>query len=423
MNDVNDDVDRSESDRFGSDRSGAERFGSDQSEDGFDLFEGDSEDTGGRKKRKPRRKVVLLAILLVVLIGGGWGAYYGAGVYLGIGGYGNYGGDGESDVLVQVDNGATTRDIAEKLQSMDVVKTVRAFLNSSAGNAEVANVQPGYYVMKTHMSGDAAVTRLVAPTSRVGNVQIKAGEQLDDTKNPDNSTKPGILSEIAAASCVTLNGAKTCVSADDMHKAAETADPAKLGLADWAVPTVAKADPKHRLEGLIVSGVYDIRPGADAVTTLRSMLSQSAAKLSTLPQTSQDTGLSPYQVLTVASLIEREAITSDFTKVSRVIYNRLAQGIPMGDDSTINYVLDQPLLATSTADRQKPGAYNTYLNIGLTPTPISSPSQDALTAAQKPVDGPWLFFVKCDKAGNSCFAVTQAEQDANAAKAQAAGVF
>jgi UPF0755 protein len=390
--------------------------------DDLDLFESD-EETAGRKRGKPRRKTVLLAILLVVVIVGGWGAYYGAGVILGIGGYGNYGGDGDTDVLVQVDNGATTRDIAEKLQTEDVVRTVRAFLNASAGNTDVANVQPGFYVMKTHMSGSAAVTRLVAPTSRVGNVQIKAGEQLDDTKNPDNSVKPGILSEIATASCATLNGAKKCVSADDLRKAAQTADPAKLGLPDWAVPEVAKADPAHRLEGLIVSGVYDIRPGADAATTLKSVLSQSAAKLSTLPQTSQDTGMSPYQILTIASLIEREAITSDFTKVSRVIYNRLAQGIPMGDDSTINYVLDQPLLATPTADRNRPGPYNTYLNTGLTPTPISSPSQDALDAAQKPADGPWLFFVKCDKAGNSCFGVTQADQDANIAKAHAAGAF
>jgi UPF0755 protein len=106
-----------------------------------------------------------------------------------------------------------------------------------------------------------------------------------------------------------------------------------------------------------------------------------------------------------------------------VIYNRLAQGIPMGDDSTINYVLDQPLIRTSDENRAKPGPYNTYLNTGLTPTPISSPSPEAIAAAQKPADGPWLFFVKCDKDGNSCFAVTQAEQDANADKARAAGAY
>jgi UPF0755 protein len=388
----------------------------------LDLFDG-GEDTGGKKKAKKRRKPVLLVILLVVLIGGGWGAYYGAGVYLGIGSYGNYGGDGDSDVLVRVDNGATTRDIADMLQSQDVVRTVRAFLNASAGNAEIGNVQPGFYVMKTHMSGDAAVTRLIAPATRVGNVQIKAGTQLDDTKNPDNSTKPGILSQLAAASCVTLNGTKSCVTADDVKKAAQTADPTKLGIPSWAAPIVAKADPAHRLEGLIVSGVYDVKPGTDAVTLLRSVLSQSGAKLATLPQTSQDTGMTPYQILVIASLIEREAITTDFAKVSRVIYNRLAQGIPMGDDSTINYVLDQPLIRTSDENRAKAGPYNTYLNTGLTPTPISSPSPDAIAAAQKPADGPWLFFVKCDKDGNSCFAVTQAEQDENAHKAQAAGVF
>jgi UPF0755 protein len=387
----------------------------------LDLF--DSGEETGRRRPKPRRKLVLLAILLVVLVGGGWGAYYGAGVYLGVGGYGNYSGDGDSDVLVEVDNGATITDIAETLKSMDVVRTVRAFLNASAGNAEVGNVQPGFYVMKTHMSGEAAATRIVSAASRVGNVQIKAGTQLDDTKNPDNSTRPGILSQLAAASCVTLNGTKSCVSADDVKKAAQTADLTKLGIPSWAASAVAKADPPHRLEGLIVSGVYDVKPGTDAVTLLRSILTQSGAKLATLPQTSQDTGMSPYQILIIASLIEREAITSDFTKVSRVIYNRLAQGIPMGDDSTINYVLDQPLIRTSDENRAKPGPYNTYLNTGLTPTPISSPSPEAIAAAQKPADGPWLFFVKCDKQGNSCFAVTQAEQDANADKAKAAGAY
>lgn len=400
-----------------------DRDGVDQQHEDSDLDLFDSGEDTPAKRAKPRRKLILLAIVAVVLIGGGWGAYYGAGGYLGIGGYGNYGGDGDSDVLVQVDNGATITDIAETLRSKDVVRTVRAFLNASAGNAEVGNVQPGFYVMKTHMSGEAAVTRIVSAASRVGNVQIKAGTQLDDTKNPDNSVKPGILSQLASASCVTLNGDKKCVSADDVHKAAQTADLAKLGIPSWAVPDVSKAPPVNRLEGLIVSGVYDVRPGTDAVTLLRSVLSQSAAKLATLPQTSQDTGMTPYQILVIASLIEREAITSDFAKVSRVIYNRLAQGIPMGDDSTINYVLDQPLIRTSDENRDRPGPYNTYLNHGLTPTPISSPSQDALAAAQKPADGPWLFFVKCDKDGNSCFAVTQAEQDANADKAKAAGAF
>ncbi|EWM11754.1 endolytic transglycosylase MltG [Kutzneria sp. 744] len=400
-----------------------DRDGVDQQHEDSDLDLFDSGEDTPAKRAKPRRKLILLAIVAVVLIGGGWGAYYGAGAYLGIGGYGNYGGDGDSDVLVQVDNGATITDIAETLRSKDVVRTVRAFLNASAGNAEVGNVQPGFYVMKTHMSGEAAVTRIVSAASRVGNVQIKAGTQLDDTKNPDNSVKPGILSQLASASCVTLNGDKKCVSADDVHKAAQTADLAKLGIPSWAVPDVSKAPPVNRLEGLIVSGVYDVRPGTDAVTLLRSVLSQSAAKLATLPQTSQDTGMTPYQILVIASLIEREAITSDFAKVSRVIYNRLAQGIPMGDDSTINYVLDQPLIRTSDENRDRPGPYNTYLNHGLTPTPISSPSQDALAAAQKPADGPWLFFVKCDKDGNSCFAVTQAEQDANADKAKAAGAF
>ncbi|AHH96082.1 hypothetical protein GCM10010174_42800 [Kutzneria viridogrisea] len=387
----------------------------------LDLF--DSAEEPATPARRPRRKPVVLAAVVVVLLLLCWGAYYGAGRFLGIGSYGDFGGDGGSDVLVQVRDGASTKAIGEMLADNDVVRTGRAFVNAAGSDDRVGALQPGFYVMKTEMSGKAAVARIVDPASRVGNLQVKAGLQLDDTRKPDNSVNPGILSLLAKASCATLDGKQTCVPVEELRKVAETADATALGVPDWALSSVAKAEPKHRLEGLILSGVYDVKPGASAQDLLRAVITSSATKLADVPKLSEDTGFTPYQVLVVASLIEREAIESDFGKVSRVIYNRLAVGMPMQDDSTINYVLDQPLLATSDADRARPGPYNTYLNTGLTPTPISSPSQKAMQAAVKPTEGTWVYFVKCDKEGNSCFATTQAEHDANVSKARAAGIF
>jgi len=239
VNDVNDDV---------------EGYASEVDEhegDELDLFESGEETAA--PKRKPRRRTVLLAILLVVLIGGGWGVYYGAGVFLGVGSYGNYGGDGDSDVLVQVDNGATTRDIAEKLRSQDVVRTARGVpqrLGRQRRRRQRAG--PATTSMKTHMSGGAAVTRLVAPATPRRQRADQGGEQLDDTRNPDNSVKPGVLSEIATASCATLNGRQeVCVGRRPAQGGADRR-PGQLGLPDWAVPEVAKADPAHRMEGLIV---------------------------------------------------------------------------------------------------------------------------------------------------------------------------
>lgn len=390
--------------------------------DDLDLF--DSEESEEPAPAKPRRKLILWGVVAVVVVALGWGAYYGAGKLLGVGTYGDYSGDGGSDVLVQVEDGATTRDIGADLAAAGVVRTGRAFVNAASGNEKVANVQPGFYVMKTQMSGKAAAARIVDDANRVGNLQVKPGLRLADSKGPDNKVVPGIVSQMATASCVTLDGKKSCVSADDLWHVAETAEASSLGVPSWALPAVAKAEPKHRLEGLILAGVYDVKPGGTAQDLLRTVLTASATKLSGLAQLSQDTGFTPYQVLVTASLIESEAIESDFTKVARVTYNRLAIGMKMQDDSTVNYVLDKPLLATSDADREQPGPYNTYLNTGLTPTPISSVSLKAMQAAAKPADGTWVYFVKCDKdPGNSCFATTLDEHNANVAKARAAGVF
>jgi UPF0755 protein len=125
----------------------------------------------------------------------------------------------------------------------------------------------------------------------------------------------------------------------------------------------------------------------------------------------------------MASLVQREGIQKDFAKVSRVIYNRLKIGMELAFDSTVNYVLDRPNIATSDQDRNRAGPYNTYKNTGLTPTPISSPSKEALVATVEPEAGNWLFFVLCQKDGTSCFADTYEKHLANRDLARRNGAF
>jgi UPF0755 protein len=256
-------------------------------------------------------------------------------------------------------------------------------------------------------------------------VEIRAGYQLDDVTAPDGSTDKGILSRLADATCTDLDGKKACVSAADLHKVAETADPVALGVPDWALPDVRRADPRHRLEGLIAPGIYDVKPGSSALDVLKEVITTSTQRWQAIgmPQIAGDTGFRPYEVLVMASLVQREATNPDFGRVARVTYNRLAISMPLGYDSTINYVLDRPMITTRTADRQAPGPYNTYLNAGLPPTPIGTPSPEALTATARPPQGAWLFFVKCQKDGTSCFADTPEQHDQNVRDAQARGIF
>jgi UPF0755 protein len=161
------------------------------------------------------------------------------------------------------------------------------------------------------------------------------------------------------------------------------------------------------------------------VELLQQVTTTSVARLLAggFPASAAGTGYTPYQVLVIASVIEREAVTPDFRRVSRVIYNRLGAEMALQMDSTINYPLDQQEVNTSDADRARPGPYNTYLNVGLPASPIGSPSAAAIAAALSPEPGPWRYFVKCQNGGTSCFSVTREEHDAAVRDAAARGVF
>ena len=105
--------------------------------------------------------------------------------------------------------------------------------------------------------------------------------------------------------------------------------------------------------------------------------------------------LTPEQVLTVASILEYEANKSeDYPKVARVLYNRLAEGMPLQLDSTVSYVSKRSGDVWTTAEeRANTSAYNTYHHTGLPPGPIGSPGEETIEAALSPAKGDWLYFV------------------------------
>ncbi|MGH3877166.1 MAG: endolytic transglycosylase MltG [Actinophytocola sp.] len=378
-----------------------------------------------RKPRKRKRRRAVLWVSMVVVLGLiAAGGYYGLTQILDIGSYDDYPGKGESQVVVQVENGQSTGDIAATLAEADVVASSRAFIAAAETDERVRAIQPGYYVVKTKSSGPAAVDQIVAKDAKVGNLQIRAGTQLDDIKTGGKVT-PGIIALLAKASCAELNGKSTCVPPEQLRASMQKADLAKIGVPDWAAPYATKADPARRLEGLVMPGVYDVKPGSSPDELWQQLVSDSTTQLQAvgMPNIAQETGFTPYQVTVMASLIEREAIEKDFGKVSRVTYNRLSQRMQLQYDSTINYVLDRPTIRTNDSDRNRAGPYNTYKNTGLPPTPIAAASPEAFKAAAAPENGKWLYFVRCQTDGTSCFATNQAQHDQNIATAQERGAY
>jgi UPF0755 protein len=337
----------------------------------------------------------------------------------------DYDGPGQGDVIIQVLAGDSTRAIGAELATEGVVRSERAFTRAASDDSSIRIVQPGFYKMRLRMSAEAAAALLTSPSARVGQLDIKGGVQLDDTRGPTGAVSPGVLSQVSKATCTELNGASTCISVTQLRNAMATIPPAQLGVPNWAIDDVTKADPSRKLEGLIAPGRYDVRPGASAQEVLHSLVASSADQYEVEGLTGADAQrkYTPYQLLVISSLVEKEGIAPDFGKIAQVIYNRLVERVRLELDSTVNYPLDRQAVRTNETDRDRPGAYNSYLNYGLPPTPIGAPGQQAIQAALSPRTGPWMFFVRCQKSGASCFSTTLQEHRQNVNAAIAAGAF
>ncbi|MGZ5364384.1 MAG: endolytic transglycosylase MltG [Mycobacterium sp.] len=358
----------------------------------------------GRRRRR-LASVLALGILVVVVIGV---VFLGSKMWHSLfGTSGDFTGNGVSDVVIQVHDGDSTTTIGQTLQDQNVVADSAAFVDAAQGNAAISSIQPGFYKVRTEIPAANAVERLADPQNRVGKLVIPEGRQLDDIRDvKTNAVTDGILSLISKATCLDLDGERNCVAADALKSSASTADPSALAVPEWAVgPVDAMGTDHRRLEGLIAPGSWNIDPSAQPEDILSTLIAASATQYAQggLLDTAKAMDMSAYQILTVGSLVQREATPEDFAKVARVIYNRLAENRTLEFDSTVNYPLDRIEVATTDGDRGQQTPWNTYVRPGLPATPICSPGQPALAAAEKPEPGDWLYFVTIDKQGTTLF--------------------
>ena len=340
----------------------------------------------------------------------------------------DYTGEGKEDIIVEVHPGDSGSVIAQDLVDKDVIADVGMFVGAASGNAELAAIQPGYYKLRTQIPAATAVQKLTDPKSRVGKLVIPEGKQLDDiTPIGSGEINPGIFTLIADASCVELDGTKKCVSAQDLKAAAEEGTLQSLNVPEWALKGAgAMAQSHRRLEGLIAPGTWNINPSSSPKEILAKLVGDSGEQYvkGGILDAAKGLNISPYEVLIVGSLVQKEAQPADFAKVARVIYNRLASDYDRLEfDSTVNYPLDRQEVATTDEDRAKETPWNTYAKPGLPATPICSPGAEALKAAEQPEAGDWLYFVTIDSDGTTLFTSDYQEHLANRDKALNSGVL
>ncbi len=326
--------------------------------------------------------------------------------------------------LVEIPEGASISGLGPELEERGIVKSNSAFQTAAAANPDAANAQPGFYRLQEEMSASLAVAALLDAENQVEMLDIHGGATIMDVAVIGGQTRPGVYSQISAVTCADNPG--DCVSPEDLKQVGATADPVSLGVPDWALEQVtARGDDPKRLEGLIVPGRYVINPNHDAHTILSDLISRSTDRYNEtgIVERAQALGLSPYELLIAASLVEREAPAGDFDKVARVILNRLDEPMRLEFDSTVNYGLSEVEIATTDEDRAEVTPWNTYAMDGLPETPIAAASLEAIEAMENPAEGDWLFFVTVSHDGTTIFNDTFEEHLADVQTALESGVL
>lgn len=367
--------------------------------------------------RRGRRIGVLIGMILTLIA---------AVIYIGVMGQssGDFRGDGNGEtVLAEIEPGSTLSELGPTLVDKGVVSSNEAFQSAAATNSKAADVKPGFYKLQEKMSAESAVNAFLNPENKIDLLKVPTGATLMDSKVVGGDTRYGIYSLISSISCSVGD---SCLSPEELQDTGANADPTALGVPAWAMGHVQEAagDPK-RLEGLIEPGEYVVNPEASAEDILTQLVSASAQSFAEtgIEERAGAIGLSPYELLTAASLVEREAPAGEFDKVARVILNRLARPMRLEFDSTVNYGLDEQEVATTDEDRARVTPWNTYAKDGLPATPIASPSIEAVTAMENPAPGNWLFFVTIDKDGTTIFNDTFEQHMADTQKALESGVL
>ena len=261
------------------------------------------------------------------------------------------------DVRIIVTKGETGTAIANDLAAQHVVAKASTLIRKLIiGN--VIGIAPGIHLIQSVIPSDKAITQLLDQKRIVDSIYVLPG-----------STESDVLKELHLVASLTQSDSLATI-------------------------TPVYENPFNSLEGQLAPGQYSFQPRTTTHDALQNMVLNFSSQRAI---TTLGVGYShylPYQVLTVASMLQVEADTADFPKVARVIYNRLQIGMPLQLNSTVQYAQNiRGQLNLSVKATKIDSPYNTYLHTGLPPTPISNPSLQAIYGALNPVTGNWLYFI------------------------------
>ncbi|MET7754204.1 endolytic transglycosylase MltG [Streptomyces sp. NPDC005389] len=180
------------------------------------------------------------------------------------------------------------------------------------------------------------------------------------------------------------------------------------------LPAAAGGNP----EGYLFPATYPVLDATTPEGLLRFMVDTAGKRFGAtrIAEGARAHGMSVYETVIAASIVQAEADNpEDMAKVARVVHNRLARGMALQMDSTLNYALGRSTVDTTVEDTRLRSPYNTYQRKGLPPTPIGNPGDQAVDAVIRPADGDWLYFVTVTP-GDTRFTADYATHQGNVAE-------
>lgn len=259
--------------------------------------------------------------------------------------------------------------VASNLQMQNLIRNRSAFKYYADFMGFGQKIQAGEYTLSRDMTLSAIAERLTAGDGRpiVRTITVIPGWTIEDIA-------AYLLKEGAIAD--TAPFLQRCRAGTDYAAWYYVQDVLQQGRA---------SERRYALEGYLAANTYELYMTASVDDIIKKLLSQTEALFKeAYHQRADELGLSLDQALTLASLIEKEAKTGDFKRVSAVFHNRLKQNISLGSDVTIKYVLGTRRMVLTRQDLAVDSPFNSYLHKGLPPGPICAPSPAALEAALYP---------------------------------------
>ena len=305
-----------------------------------------------------RRRLAGLVILLLLV---------GVALYAANAIFQPFAGDGGEPVTVRIPQNSTATQIGDLLERQGVVDSSLVFNLRARISGDRANLKAGTYRLREDMSYAAALDQLTEgpPPPRTINVTVPEG--------PSRREAAPLIDEAG------LRGTYL--------KASERA--ANFDPRDYGAPR------RGNLEGFLFPATFELKPRAtadDLVDKQVDAFKENIRKVDFGPAERRD--LSRYEVLVIASMVEREArLAKERRLVAAVIHNRLREGMPLSIDATIRYGVKNWSSPLKVSELQADSPYNTRTRTGLPPTPIGNPGLASIRAAANPANVDYLYYV------------------------------